>query len=181
MSDLICQQLENFGARVAARVQVNSEYSQEGDRFTVSGECKSDWQQVIEHCEELDGIAITNSLNAWLMSDDPTGEVQLRKIVCMLQGLFAAKLPSIPRLYLLTQSAFSVLPTDHEVNPAQTAFNGFARVAFNELEGGQLTTIDLPASIDEATFEALIQELICDAPQDEIALRDGRRYTSELR
>lgn len=180
MSDLICQQLENFGARVAAYVQVTDDFSADGNRFSVSGESSQDWQRVVEHCEELDGVVIANSLNAWLMSDDPTGERQLRRIVSMLQGLFAAKLPVIPRLYLLTQSGFSVLPTDSEVNPAQTTFNGFARVAFNELEGGQLTSIDLPASIDEATFEALIQELICDASQDEIALREGQRYTSEL-
>ena len=180
MSDLICQQLENFGARVAAYVQVGHEYSAEGNRFCVSGENNQDWQSVVEHCEELDGVVITNSLNAWLMSDDPTGERQLRKIVAMLQGLFAARLPVIPRIYLLTQAGFSVLPTDKEINPAQTTFNGFARVAFNELEGGQLTSIDLPSSIDEVTFEALIQELICDAAQDEVALREGQRYTSEL-
>jgi len=180
MSDLICQQLENFGARVAAHVQLGNEYSADGNLFSVSGESSQDWKRVVEHCEELDGVVIANTLNAWLMSDDPTGERQLRRVVSMLQGLFGAKLSVIPRLYLLTQSGFSVLPTDIEINPAQSAFNGFARVAFNELEGGQMTSIDLPASIDEATFEALVQELICDAPQDEIALREGHRYTSEL-
>ncbi len=180
MGDLISQQLENFGARVAAFVQAGNDYSVDGNRYTVQGESADDWQRVVEQCEELDGVVISNSLNAWLMSGDPTGEKQLRIIVTMLQGLFAAKLPAIPRLYLLTQAGFSVVPTDKEINPAQTTFNGFARVAFNELEGGQLTSIDLPASIDEATFEALIQELICDAAQDEIALRDGQRYTSEL-
>lgn len=180
MSELICQQLENFGARIAGFVQFGDQYSVAGNRFTVSGESKQDWLQVVEHCEELDGVVIANSLNAWLMSDDPTGERQLRNVVAMLQGLFAAGLPSIPRLYLLTQAAFAVVPSDTEVNPAQSTFNGFARVAFNELEGGQITTIDLPSSIEEATFEALIQELICDAPQDEVALREGLRYTSEL-
>jgi NAD(P)-dependent dehydrogenase (short-subunit alcohol dehydrogenase family)/acyl carrier protein len=180
MSELICQQLENFGARIAADVQIGNEFSAEGNQFSVSGESSQDWQRVVEHCEELDGVVIANSLNAWLTSDDPTGERQLRTLVAMLQGLFAAKLPDTPRLYLLTQAGFSVLPSDTEVNPAQATFNGFARVAFNELEAGQLTSIDLPSSIDEATFETLIQELICDAPQDEIALREGQRYTSEL-
>ncbi len=180
MSDLISQQLENFGARLAAYVEDGTEFSVAGNRFTVAGESSQDWKRVVEHCEELDGVVIANSLNSWLLSGDPTGEMQLRKVVSMLQGLFAAKLPQIPRLYLLTQAGFSVLPTDKEINPAQTTFNGFARVAFNELEGGQMTSIDLPSSIDEATFEALIQELICDAPQDEVALREGQRYTSEL-
>ncbi|MEZ6138519.1 MAG: SDR family NAD(P)-dependent oxidoreductase [Pirellulaceae bacterium] len=180
MSDLIYQQLENFGARVAAYVQIGTEFSADGNRYSVIGESSQDWQRVVEHCEELDGVVIANSLNAWLMSDDPTGERQLRTVVAMLQGLFRAGLPEIPRLYLLTQSAFCVVPSDNEVNPAQASFNGFARVAFNELESGRFTSIDLPSAIDETTFEALIQELICDAPQDEIALRQGQRFTSEL-
>lgn len=180
MSDLVCQQLANFGARIAAHIQFGDGYSADGNRICVTGESADEWKKVVEDCEELDGVVIANSLNAWLMSDDPTGEQQLRRIVMMLQGLFAAKLPNIPRLYLLTQAAFSVLPSDNEINPAQATFNGFARVAFNELEGGKFTSIDLPASIDETTFEALIQELICDASEDEIALREGQRYTSEL-
>ncbi len=180
MSDLICQQLENFGARIAAHVQEGKDYLEEGNRYSVVGESVADWRRVVECCEELDGVVIASGLNAWLTSDDPTGERQLRKMVTMIQGLFEAKLPKMPRLYLLTQAGFQVLPTDKEINPAQTTFNGFARVAFNELDGGQMTSIDLPSSIDESTFEALIQELICDAPQDEIALREGQRYTSEL-
>ena len=180
MSDLICQQIENLGARVAAHVQEGQEYQEDGNQYWVPGESSEDWQQLVERCEELDGVVIANSLNAWLSSDDPTGERQLRKIVSMVKGLFAAKLPKIPRFYLLTQAGFQVVPSDKEVNPAQATFNGFARVAFNELDGGQMTSIDLPSSIDEGTFESLIQELLCDAPEDEIALREGQRYTSEL-
>ncbi len=180
MSELICQQLEKFGARIVAHVQDGDETQGSGNQVQIPGESNQDWRRVVEQCQELDGVIIANSLNSWLTSDDPTGERQLRKIVAMLQGLFACKLPRVPRLYLLTQSGFHVLPTDQEINPAQATFNGFARVAFNELEAGQFTTIDLPTSIDEATFEALIQELICDGLHDEVALREGQRYVSEL-
>ncbi len=80
----------------------------------------------------------------------------------------------------MTQSAFCVGESDAPVRPNQAAVNGFVRVAFNELEGLRYTSIDLPAHVDEASLEASCLNYFCDAPEDEVAIRYGNRYFSEL-
>lgn len=180
LSSLVVQQLENFGAIVGAHVRAGNQLEFDGRDVTLRPESLEDWSEVLSQHEEIDGIVFTCTLDAWPQSDDPTGQWQLRRIVTALQAYFRTKRSDTPRVYLLTQSAFQVIPSDTELNPAQASFNGFARVAFNELEVGRVSTIDLPSSIDPASFEALIQELICDGAEDEIAIRDGQRFVSEL-
>lgn len=179
-SDLIVEHLQNYGAQVVAHVHDGDAWSQDGIHFQVPRESANDWSKTLAQLEEIDGVLIASSLDAWPQSDDPTGEWQLRKIVTALQALFQAKQCGTPRIYLLTQGAFQVAAQDGEVNPAQSSLNGFARVAFNELESGRFTSIDLPTVIDEESFSALIQELLCDADADEVAIRDGQRLSSEL-
>ena len=180
LSGLVCQQLENFGAIVAAHILPGGSLNFDGREVTLDPESNEHWQEVFSRCEELDGILFTNSLDAWPQSDDPTGQWQLRRIVSCLQSYIQAKRSDSPRVYIATQSAFQISDDDHDVNPAQASFNGFARVAYNEMEVGTVSTIDLPATIDPTTFEAFVQELICDASEDEVAIRDGQRFVSEL-
>ncbi len=180
LGSLIAEQLENFGAIVGAHVRPGSELAIEGRDIVLRPELLDHWKAVLAEHDEIDGIVFTCSLDASPQSDDPTGQWQLRRVVTALQALFSVPRNDSLRIYLVTQSAFQVVPSDTEINPAQTTFNGFARVAFNELEIGRFSSIDLPMSIDAASFEALIQELICDGLEDEIAIREGQRFVSEL-
>lgn len=180
LSGLVCQQLENFGAIVTAHVIAGNDLEIDGRDITLDPESSSHWQEVFSRCEELDGILFTNSHDAWPQSDDPTGQWQLRRIVSCLQSYILAKRSDNPRVYIATQAAFQISEDDQDVNPAQASFNGFARVAYNEMEVGKVSTIDLPATIDPSSFEAFIQELMCDATEDEVAIRDGQRFVSEL-
>ncbi|MFO0940905.1 MAG: SDR family NAD(P)-dependent oxidoreductase [Pirellulales bacterium] len=180
LGGLVCGQLENFGAIVGAHIRPGNQFAIDGREVSVRPESVDDWKTALADHPEIDGFVFTCSLDASPQSDDPTGQWQLRRIVTALQALFNSPRSDAPRIYLLTQSAFQVVPSDTELNPAQSTFNGFARVAFNELEIGRFTSIDLPMSIDAASFEALIQELICDGVEDEIAIREGQRFVSEL-
>ncbi|XZE18095.1 SDR family NAD(P)-dependent oxidoreductase [Pirellulaceae bacterium SH449] len=180
LSGLVCQQLENFGAIVAAHILPGETLEIDGREVTVNPESNDHWLEVFSRCEELDGILFTNSLDAWAQSDDPTGQWQLRRIVSCLQSYILAKRSDNPRVYIATQAAFQISDDDQDVNPAQSTFNGFARVAYNEMEVGKVSTIDLPATIDPASFDAFIQELMCDAAADEVTIRDGQRFVSEL-
>ncbi|MCU0710997.1 MAG: SDR family NAD(P)-dependent oxidoreductase [Pirellula sp.] len=180
LSRLVCQQLENFGAIVAAHILPGDSLEFDGREVTLDPESNEHWHEVFSRCDELDGIVFTNSLDAWPQSDDPTGQWQLRRIVSCLQSYILAKRLDNPRIYIATQAAFQISDDDQDVNPAQASFNGFARVAYNEMEVGKVSTIDLPATIDPSSFESFIQELMCDAAEDEIAIRDGQRFVSEL-
>ncbi|MEV1004015.1 type I polyketide synthase [Nonomuraea sp. NPDC050202] len=85
-----------------------------------------------------------------------------------------------PRLWLVTIAAQAPDGTG-DVDPAQSAVWGLGRVVPYEHPELRCSLIDLPASVDPATFDALLAELTSDGPETEIALRDGRRYAARLR
>lgn len=180
LSPMVCQQLENFGATVCGHVHFASHLDLDGREIDVRPESVEDWLAVFQRCDELNGIVFTNPIDACAQPDDPTGVWQLRRIVTALQAFLQSQRTDSPRIYVVTQGAFRVLPNDSEVNPSQSSMNGFTRVAFNELDVDRISSIDLPGAIDAASFESLIQELICDGEEDEIAIRDGQRFVSEL-
>ncbi|MEZ6093364.1 MAG: SDR family NAD(P)-dependent oxidoreductase [Pirellulaceae bacterium] len=180
VADEIATQLMNFGARIVANVSLGNALSIDSENMVVPPESINDWKQILESVEELDGVVFAHTLAATQTSNDPTGEHALRALVTATQALAGETLTRKPRVYCLTQNAFQVIPTDTQLNPAQSTFNGFARVAFNELEDINFTTIDLQSNINNAVCEATVQELICDASEDEVAIRDSARFVSEL-
>ena len=80
----------------------------------------------------------------------------------------------------VTQCAFAVSEAETSIYPGQSAINGFARVAFNELEGLRFSSIDLPAKLSTDIWDSLAMELLCDDIHDEVALRGTLRLVSEL-
>jgi acyl transferase domain-containing protein/acyl carrier protein/NADP-dependent 3-hydroxy acid dehydrogenase YdfG len=74
---------------------------------------------------------------------------------------------------LLTRSACRVVPED-EVDPAQAALVGAARVAMNEHPELDLRLVDIPANTDAASIAALLDEGLPAA--EELAVRDGAFY-----
>lgn len=180
IAESLSERLSHYGATLSAFVSLGTEYSESGTRFCVRGEVAEDWKNVLSSIDELDGVLFAHTLDATVSSADPTGEQALRTLVTALQPLIGEQLARKPRIYTLTQSAVQVIPNDRVVNPVQSTFTGFAHVAFNEIDLVDFTTIDLPPVIRESSWEAVVQELICDAREDEVAIREGTRFVSEL-
>ena len=86
-----------------------------------------------------------------------------------------------PRCYVVTQGCFKIEDLETEILPGAATLNGWTRVACCELAGFQFTTVDIDDPDDADTAEALALELVCDLPQDEVALRADLRFVSELR
>jgi polyketide synthase 2 len=80
-----------------------------------------------------------------------------------------------PRLYAVTRGARTVAPGDVP-DPAQSALRGLVRVLAYEHPELRATLIDT----DPAGPVGLVPELLADAAEDEIALRDGTRHTARL-
>jgi NADP-dependent 3-hydroxy acid dehydrogenase YdfG/acyl carrier protein len=139
-----------------------------------------DAQAVLESCGELDGVVFLNGLQSRHDSLDPTGEQALLEITAFAKALEQRKTSIKPRAYVVTQAAFSTNEHDGIVQPAQSALNGFVRVAFNELDGLQFSSIDLPSKCNADTIDSLALELLCDSIHDEVAIRGTMRLTSEL-
>ncbi|NOX92728.1 MAG: SDR family NAD(P)-dependent oxidoreductase, partial [Gammaproteobacteria bacterium] len=109
---------------------------------------------------------------------DPAGMQASEHLLELIQVL--AKSASIPRLYIVTRSAFIVDPFDTATIPAQGALAGLSRVAFNEIDNLGSTIIDLPKIVDDENIVALLKELLSNRNKDEVALRNSGRYFSEL-
>ena len=84
-------------------------------------------------------------------------------------------------LVLVTAGAEQATDTDKSEGLAQSALWGLGRVIGHELPLERCRLIDLPAGFANADFSALAAELLTAAPEDEIALRDDRRYVRRLR
>ncbi|MEV4750087.1 type I polyketide synthase [Streptosporangium sp. NPDC049248] len=85
-----------------------------------------------------------------------------------------------PRLWLVTTTAQTPDGTG-DVNPAETAVWGIGRVIPYEHPELRCSMIDLPEDPDSGILRALSAEIRNDGTETEIALRDGRRYTTRLR
>ncbi|MGB8390101.1 acyltransferase domain-containing protein, partial [Mycobacterium sp.] len=83
-----------------------------------------------------------------------------------------------PRLWIVTRGAQQLDP-GAAVTLAQTSLRGLARVLTFEHPELKTTMLDIDAD-GAASAGALAEELLAGAEQDEVALRDGKRYVSRL-
>lgn len=128
----------------------------------------------------VDGVVFVAAAEPPYNASDPTGERNVAALMALAHALAERGTQHRPRLYVVTQQAFRVSETDATVFPAQGAVAGFARVAYNEIEGLRCTTVDIPAIADAGVLQALCRELVVDSAADEVAIRSEGRFTSEL-
>ena len=176
----VTSRLEDYGVTIVARASFGESFAADANSFTLRSGSRDDAAAMLASAGQLDGVLLLHGLSATPASDDPTGEQATAGLIGIAQALADRKDTPPPRVYVVTQGAFSVREGDAVANPAQTALNGFARVAFNELEGLKFSTIDLPADCTADDAETLTLELLCDDAHDETAIRQGLRLVSEL-
>lgn len=181
-SDFVAGRLESYGASVVGKVSYGEAFEQSGIETTVRLDSLEDARQVLNTCGQLNGVVFFSGIDRTLREDCSTGETSLNAILTFLQAMLSIPVADRPRVYLATQMGFAIDDDDVELDPGSAAIDGFARVAANELEGFRVSTIDLPIDLaDEGPLEAMTLELICDATEDEVAIRGDIRWVSELR
>jgi 1-acyl-sn-glycerol-3-phosphate acyltransferase len=84
-------------------------------------------------------------------------------------------------LVLVTAGAEQATETDKSDGLAQSALWGLGRVIGHELPLERCRLIDLPSGFSKSDLSSLAAELLTSAPEEEIALRDERRYVRRLR
>ncbi len=175
----VMNQMQQFGAMIVGAVGFGDEFVGDGQRFTVRPGSQQDAGTVLRQVGELDGVVFMNALKS---SDerDPIGEQALLCTIAFVKALLNQSGPRQPRVYVVTQGSCLVNEHDRDIRPAQSAVNGFCRVAFNELDGFRFSSIDLPMHIDSTVTDNLALELLCDDEHDEVALRGSYRLHSEL-
>lgn len=176
----IARRLEHYGAKVSTLVQFGDAYREENDQFVVRSGVAEDAARVLQQCGEVTGIVFLNGTKASSKTADPIAEKAFRELSTFAKVLQQEDKSVRPRVYVVTQGAFAIMDFDHHVEPSQTAINGFVRVAFNELDGFQFSTLDLPIQLQEETYDLAALELLCDSSHDEVAIRGSLRFVSEL-
>ncbi|HEY3062327.1 MAG TPA: SDR family NAD(P)-dependent oxidoreductase, partial [Chloroflexota bacterium] len=83
-----------------------------------------------------------------------------------------------PRLWLVTRGAQAV--DEGQVNPAQATVWGLARVVALEHPQLRCARLDLAPAQDSDEPEALVEELLADDTEDQIAFRGSTRYVLRL-
>ncbi|MGF6596758.1 acyl transferase domain-containing protein/NAD(P)-dependent dehydrogenase (short-subunit alcohol dehydrogenase family)/acyl carrier protein [Paraburkholderia sp. GAS448] len=180
LADRIADGLTAYGARVVARLHAGASARAQGERMGVRPDVQADVAAALEAAGPLEGVVFVNGAGARLDGADPTGTEALLLMLAVTRHLAGAPATLRPRAYVLTQGAFEVSESDPPVQPAQSALNGFARVAFNEIDGMRFSTIDVPVAAASEDLDAAILELVCDAEEDEVAIRRARRLFSRL-
>ena len=97
----------------------------------------------------------------------------------LIQAVDQAKFAAAPRMWLVTKRA-QVIPGDQSrVSLEQSALWGLGRTLQREHPNWRCTLVDLSAD-DAREAGALCEELLGDDVEDQLALRDGRRYVARL-
>lgn len=180
LSEQVASSLERIGATIGAIMKPSESAAGEGRIIVVSATCVSEISEALKIIGDLDGIVFLPFDKEGDHGADPTGQKALESLVSFSQALVKFGYTNAPRCYIVTQQAFSVNESDSAPLPRQTALNGFARVAFNELEGFRFTTVDVPSKLRPEVIENLAMELVCDDGNDEVALRGSLRMITEL-
>lgn len=97
-----------------------------------------------------------------------------------IQTLVACEGPVMPRLWLVTRGSQSVAAGDDVVGLAQSMLWGLGKVIGIEHAELNCTRIDLDGASPPGEIEAVLDELIGEVTEDEIAFRHGSRFVSQL-
>jgi NADPH:quinone reductase-like Zn-dependent oxidoreductase/NAD(P)-dependent dehydrogenase (short-subunit alcohol dehydrogenase family) len=152
-----------------------------GERYMIRRDVPSDLERLKEQVGTVDGITFLNGLDAGVEGSDPVAMQAGCEVLAAIKCFARAAAEKPPRVFVITRAGHCLVDTDVAVNPAQGTLLGINRVAFNELEGMQCTSIDLDLELADDIVAALAAELVSNHAEDEVALRPGLRFASILR
>lgn len=161
-------------------------------RFDVRPDSRDDMRRLFEAAFPDGGVAACRGIvHLWSLDAPPTDSVaesDLRvqvpatclSVVGLVQELIANEGGTAPRMWIVTRGAAAGLESDARTGSvAQAPLWGLGRVIMNEYPRVRCTLVDLGGGAAEARREetnVLLEELLSDDREDEVALRDGWRY-----
>jgi acyl transferase domain-containing protein/NADPH:quinone reductase-like Zn-dependent oxidoreductase/acyl carrier protein len=126
------------------------------------------------HTPSLRGVIDTTTIGV----TDPTDTTQLASSLALAQALASADRTPIPRLWFVTGGAQAV-DGEHVTCLAGSALWGLRSVIAAEHPQLRCSTIDVGDAT--STLDALVEELLDDGGDDQVAVRTSGRYVRRLR
>ncbi|NEQ80773.1 MAG: zinc-binding dehydrogenase [Moorea sp. SIO2I5] len=184
LAELIGKELAQKGHN-CIWVSPGSEYQQlDAQHYQINPTVAKQFQQLLQDNADLKGI-----VHLWGVDEttESVGELaKAQELGCatalhLVQGLTKAGLTQLVPMWLVTQGTQSVLAETEVVQPQQGSLWGLGRVM--RLEHPELTCcrVDLdPKSHVSETIPKLVDELLSNNNEDQIAIRQGVRYVPRL-
>lgn len=199
---LILSDDRGIGAKVAEQLRSRGNrcvLARTGERFAAVGPddyelCpveSGDYQRVLdeafrEDIHQLRGVVHLWSLNAACFEDRTSTSLGVgQRLSCaatleLLQALIKTLPQELPRLWLVTRGAQSVMSPADPMDPSQALLWGMARVIAWEHPQLQPVRIDLAAQPQPDEIAMLTGEILDGDDEDQVALRESVRYVPRL-
>ena len=116
------------------------------------------------------------SLSAW----ESAQTFGCESVMHFIQALTEAHVNEAPRLWLISRGAQAVGDEIAVTSPAQATLWGLGRVIMLEHPELRCSMVDLSPTEDSGELWRLFREIQANGDEDQIALRDGRRYASRM-
>ncbi|NEO90107.1 MAG: SDR family NAD(P)-dependent oxidoreductase [Moorea sp. SIO3G5] len=163
------------------------EYQQlDAQHYQINPTVAEQFQQLLQDNGDLKGIVHLWSVNE---TSESVGILELEKaqelgcatVLHLVQALIQARLTHLPSMWLVTQGTQSVLDETEVVQPQQGALWGLGRVISLEHPELACFRVDLDPKSDVCeTLPSLVDELLSDHNENQIAIRQGVRYVARL-
>ena len=174
--------LRASGASEISCVAIGDAFQERRGRWQVRRGNREDLARLMEAVDPstCDGIVYLWALDASIDGADPIGCADAQHFLALLQGIAAVAHERAPRLFVVTAGAAGVVPGEPVTCPAMAPTVGLARVAYNEYPELHCTLVDLPARPAADDLAALVEELLADDREDDVALRGTSRFVHRL-
>jgi acyl transferase domain-containing protein/acyl carrier protein len=182
----LVKHLYAIGAEALCSVTPGDTFEQEDEagvtRFRIRRHSAEDMQRLLQAVDlsRCRGIVYLWGLDAPSTDADPIGTADSLTYLHLIQALEHTGTLTKPRLYVVTEGAQHAPPITHPVSLSQAPLVGLARVALNEHPELGCTLIDLDPQPDVDGVPFLVQELLANSVEDDVALRGTTRYVHRL-
>lgn len=186
----LVEHLRDHNARVVCVTPGDTFQSGSDDTYQINPDNPEDLRQLLREAfpssqPACQGVVHLWSIDTRLPTTDgatlpPSQQLGEDSVLHLVQTLAHAGWRDMPRLWLVTQQAQAVLPTDPATGVTQAPLWGFGRVITAEHPELHCTRIDLDQRAGADVAAALFAEIWANDKEDEVALRGDERYVARF-
>lgn len=177
--------------RVGVFVEPGPEFARVGrDEFRIDPDQPQHYRRLVDELSADDRAPATAVVHLWSLAAEPCSTAESlaaaqrlgpSSVLHLVQALVSAAMPRTPRLYLVTRGAHRVSDDDGPVAISGAPLWGMGRSIDQESPELRCKRIDLSATSAIDQIGVLIDEMLGDDDDTDVALRDSGRHVARLR
>jgi len=181
VGEQLADQLLSHGAEGIIQVRPGIAFQQEdATHFQIRRDSREDMQRILETVQNGDRVVYLWGLDAPTDKDDPTGTADGIACLHLIQALAQVEQLESIHFFLITCGAQPIHHEERSIALAQTPLVGLVRVAINEHPNIHFHLVDIDPDKEANNFPLLVEELLAENLDEEIALRGTDRFVHRL-